>query len=219
MLAAIGDLEDLLPILLDQGEDLGWDGFVADIDLIFSLSFCQETFVTSSAAAALQPLALSKCVLFFLNQLSLLLAQVQEIASVGTQSNSFVPLSLFLSLLHDCLRRSVGIVDKTWILYLLSHTEVVNQSLLLLILLLHHLEVILHLLQLFCEKIVLLSDLLSGDSQKLVFFLGVDQVGSNSAQFFLSLVDLVHVAACLEPALLDQLCQKAIISQRELTSD
>jgi len=99
----------------------------------------------------------------------------------------------------------ISSAGKAWVGYFLSYNKTINESFLFLNLPLLLVELVLHLLELPGQEVILLSDLLSSDSEDLVLFLGLNKVGSYSAELTFSLVDLLHVIACLKAALLDQL--------------
>lgn len=67
-------------------------------------------------------------------------------------------------------------------------------------------ELELHSLQFLCQEDILGLGFLPGDSQSLIFFLHVNEVGTDSTEFFFSLVDLIHIATRLEPTLFHKLC-------------
>lgn len=138
-----------------------------------------------------------------LDKLCLLLSKMKEGAPIYTLGDPLVSLSLFRCLLHDGI--VVSEVRKAWIWLFLRDNDAINKSLLLLDLLLLLMELKLHGLQFSSQEVVLLPHLLSRDCQQLVFFLSFDEVGSNSSELFLPLVDLVHVCAGLKPTLLNKL--------------
>jgi len=86
---------------------------------------------------------------------------MQESASLGTLSNSFVSLGFFGSFLHN------GVVTSEFgearVRNLLSHDDAVDQSLLFIDCSFLFAEFPLHGFELLGEEIVLLSDLFSGD--------------------------------------------------------
>jgi hypothetical protein len=67
-----------------------------------------------------------------------------------------------------------SLLEKTLIMDFLSDTQRVNESLLLFNLPLLTFELFLHLLQLFGQELILFPKLLSGYSELLIFFLGID---------------------------------------------
>ena len=66
-------------------------------------------------------------------------------------------------------------------------------------------EFVLHILKVLGKEFILLSEFLSRNSQLLILFLSIYEVKSNSAKLLFSLIDLVHVRACLESRFLDKL--------------
>lgn len=148
-------------------------------------------------------MSLKKRVFLFIHKLNFLLTEMEESASVCSLSNSLILLSLFVSMLHHgvvtiCLGEA-GVGD------LLSNAETVDESFLFFNLFLLQAELILHCLELFGQEVVLLSHLLSSDRQTLVVFLSSNEEVANSSKFFLSLVDLLHITACLESTLFHEL--------------
>lgn len=111
-----------LAILLDQRENLSWNAFIVDVDLIFSLGFTHVLrWSVVGAGTGRHLLPLQKSTLIFAHELSFLFAKIKENASVGALSNSLVFLSFI------CCRSHHGIVVlktswKTWVRHFLGAT-------------------------------------------------------------------------------------------------
>lgn len=141
----------------------------------------------------------------FTHKLGLLFAQMQESASVGAHSYSLISLGLLSCFLHESIMPTRTLRDQTWILNFLCDAKTINQSLLFFNFPFLNVILILHGFQFFGQKLILFSELFSGDGQPFIFFLSINQIRSDSAEFFFSLIDFIHVAACLESRFFNQL--------------
>lgn len=101
---------------------------------------------------------------------------MQEGRPVCTKSDSFIALGLFVGLLHhDFLASSCDVLERL-VLDFSGHAKVIDESLLFRNLSLLLGKLIFHLLELLGQEFVLLTELLSGNGELLVLFLGVDEI-------------------------------------------
>ena len=101
---------------------------------------------------------------------------MQEGRPVGTKSDSFIALGLFVGLLHhDFLASSSNVLERL-VLDFSCHAKVVDESLLFRNLSLLLGKFIFHLFEFLRQEFILLTELFSGDSELLVLFLSVDEI-------------------------------------------
>lgn len=106
---------------------------------------------------------------------------MQESRPVCTHGNSLILLRLFASFLHHDISVASRDLHQILVWHLGRYAEAVDQTLLLFNFLLLDSEFVLHLFEILSQKLVLLSELLTGDGKLFVFFLSIDEVESDSS--------------------------------------
>lgn len=132
LLVASGTVSYFLAIWFDQREYLSWNAFIVDVYLIFSLGFTHVLgWSIVGACSSGHLLSLQKSAWIFADEFGFLFAQVKECASAGTLSNSLISLGFF----GCCSHHGVVVFNsgwKTWIYDFLGATQTIDESLLLL---------------------------------------------------------------------------------------